>query len=348
MASLDDIVNVRVSLNTTAVSRANYGTLMVLGPFPSSFGADVVRTYKSASQAVEDRLDGEMLKAVQAAFAQDPKPRQVKVGKIAAGTPTDEEMAALLGADVDWYGVVLSVVSDESIEFMSNWAESNKKLFVARIDGTTEGGISLAKSLKEKRRYRTAVIAGVADEHPDAAWVAKCFNYAPGNETWANKQLAGITPLRITATQRNKLLEQNANTIEWFSNDIAVTTPGKLSAGEWIDVIRFRDWLENTIQANLVQLMINTPKIPYTGAGLAMLRANIRASLHEGVDAGGIAPTETSPSGEVIPGYTVTSTPIDQVPSTHKAQRVAYFSFHARLSGAIHVAEVNGSFSYEG
>lgn len=347
MASLDDIVNVRVSLNTTAVSRANYGTVMILGQFPGSFGDDVVRTYNTAAQASADGVTGALLKAVQAVFAQDPKPRQVKIGKTAAIVPTEDELAMLVAKDVDWYGLVLSESNEEAIEFVSNWAESNKRMFIARVDGNTDDGVRIANALKDKQRFRTAVIACTDGDHADAAWMAKCFNYAPGSESWANKRLAGVTPLTITVTQKNKLFAENANAIQWHANNIAVVTPGKMAAGEWIDVIRFRDWLENTIQANLVQFMLNTPKIPYTGAGLAQIRANIRASLYEGVDAGGISPTETTESGDVIPGFTVESTPINMVPATHKAERIAFFKFHARLSGAIHVVEINGSFDYQ-
>jgi hypothetical protein len=126
-----------------------------------------------------------------------------------------------------------------------------------------------------------------------------------------------------------------------------LTNPGKVVAGEWIDVIRFRDWLKDTIQTNLTQMMINRDKVPYTDAGIQLCVNNLRKSLKNGQDVGGIAPNELDDAGETIPGFVVTFPRSSDLSANVKASRVLELGFSARLAGAIHAVEISGALAYE-
>ena len=80
------------------------------------------------------------------------------------------------------------------------------------------------------------------------AWFCKCFNYEPGSETWALKTLNLIEPAILTGTDMQNMKEQNINYYTTYAGK-NVTQGGKTLGGEWIDVIRFRDWLKNDMQA---------------------------------------------------------------------------------------------------
>ena len=58
-------------------------------------------------------------------------------------------------------------------------------------------------------------------------------------------------------------------TLETYPLDLAIFG-GKTGGGEWIDVIRFRDWLQNDMQVRVVNLLIVNPKIPYTDNGIGL------------------------------------------------------------------------------
>jgi hypothetical protein len=126
-----------------------------------------------------------------------------------------------------------------------------------------------------------------------------------------------------------------------------VTQLGQTCAGEWIDVIRFRDWLKNDMQLRVFNLLVLNPKIPYTNAGISLVQNQMLASLKQGQANGGIAEDEFDEDGNVIVGYTVTVPNAANISDTDKASRIlSGCKFTARLAGAIHVANIQGSLVY--
>lgn len=271
----------------------------------------------------------------------------------AASSAVEDDLNAIYDEDNRWYGLVLTERVKQAQLDAAEWAEANEKLF---ITATSEAEVlnasvttDLVSTLKNSRYFRTAVLyhTNANTEYPDAAWIGRVFTIQPGGETWALKGLSSITPSRLTATQRTTIFNKGGNAFEFYQEQIALTNPGKTAAGEWIDVIRFRDWLKDTIQVNMTQMLINRDKLPYTNAGIQVAVANLRASLQEGVEAGGIAADELNTAGETVPGYIVTFPNAVDVPQSIKATRVLYLEFQARIAGAIHMVEISGSLSYE-
>ena len=186
-----------------------------------------------------------------------------------------------------------------------------------------------------------------AYDYPEVAVMSRCFTVTPGGETWALKQLAGVKVDALTETEYTVLKGKNVNTFERFRN-LSLTQNGKVAAGEWIDVIRFRDFLEEEIKVNVVTAMINRNKVPYTDGGIAIIEAAIRQALARGQATGGIAPTEYDENGNENLGYTVTVPLAATISPNQKASRILEdVQFTARLAGAIHVVEIDGSLTYE-
>jgi hypothetical protein len=275
------------------------------------------------------------------------------ISPLAAGTAVADDLDAILGEDAVWYGLVMAERVKQTQLDAAEWTEANDRLFVTATDeadvlvaGTSTDLISV---LGDTNYYRTAVLyhTDAATEYPDAAWAARVFTIQPGAETWALKGLASITASTLTATQRNTVFTKGGNAFEQYQTSVSRTNPGKVAAGEWIDVIRFRDWLKDTIQVNMVQMMINRDKVPYTDAGIQLCVNNLRKSLQEGQNVGGIAPDELDENGETVPGFVITYPRSVDVSSSIKASRVLSLGFTARLAGAIHVVEITGNLAYE-
>lgn len=51
---------------------------------------------------------------------------------------------------------------------------------------------------------------------------------------------------------------------------------GVVSGNEFIDTIRFRDWLQIRMQERLAALLTGTDKIPYTDDGIARIEGQVR------------------------------------------------------------------------
>ena len=89
--------------------------------------------------------------------------------------------------------------------------------------------------------------------------------------------------------------------------------------------------------------------MPYTAAGIQMVKAALKSVLDLGVSRGGIAPEESDGDGGVIPSYTITVPQISSISATVKATRMlSDVSFTARLAGAINNITLKGVLSYEG
>ena len=272
---------------------------------------------------------------------------------LAAASAVADDLDAILDEDNRWYGLVMTERVKQTQLDAAEWTEANDRLFITATDEADALDPSkttdLISTLKNTRYFRTAVLyhTNAATEYPDAAWAGRVFTIKPGGETWALKQLASVTPSPLTSTQKQTVVNKGGNTFEFYQEQIALTNPGKVSAGEWIDVIRFRDWLKDTIQVNMTQMMINRDKVPYTDAGIQLCVNNLRKSLQEGQNVGGIAPDELDASNNTVPGFVITYPRSVELAPSIKASRVLSLGFTARLAGAIHVVEITGALAYE-
>lgn len=270
-----------------------------------------------------------------------------------AGETIAEAMAAITGEDNDFYGIILADREDTDIMALAEWTETHMKLFLTATaaEGAKDASVTtdLLSKLSAKNYYRTSgwYHALAADEYPEAAVMARCFAIEPGGETWANKKLAGVTADNLTETEYNAITKKNGNTFEKFRN-VSITQNGKVAAGEWIDVIRFRDWLQEEIRTNEFYLLINTDKVPYTDAGIAAVESVLRKALEDGQARGGIAPTEYDEDGNKNLGFTIDVPLASSITANQKASRVLKdMKFTARLAGAIHAIKITGSFTYD-
>ena len=267
-------------------------------------------------------------------------------------TPT-EALSAITNEGANFYGVTMTSRAEADILDAADWVETNAKLgmFGSKSAGILSNDVSndIASKMQERQLFRSTVFytSKADDEYPECAIMSHCFTFYPGAETWALKKLPGLSYTKITEGQYITANRKNAMTFEPFRN-FAITQGGKVAAGEWIDVIRFRDWLEEQIKVNVVSTMINADgKIPYTDPGIEIVVAAMREALDLGVRRGGIAPPELDEFNKIVPSYTTEAPKSQVVAFNDKANRVLRdVKFTARLAGAIHTVEIKGSLTY--
>lgn len=354
MANIDRIVNVQIALNTAGISSNGFNTLLIA--YPHGVDCATVLTITDADELLDLGFasDSVVYKAALQAFSQTPHYKQVKVGKMNTDTAIADDMAAICAADNDWYGICYPDRTPAKILEMAEWAEAHTKIFgtsVAEVDAlNADLDTDTGSRLKAKNYYRTFIFyhAEAATEFPEAAIMSRCFTIYPGGETWANKKLSGITYDGLTETEYVVLTKKNYNTFERFADSISITQNGKMAAGEWIDVIRFRDWLCETIKTEEFTMLINRDKLPYTDAGIALVESTLNKVLQLGQQRGGIAPTEYDEDGNKNVGYKISVPKASSISANVKATRELHdVTFVARLAGAIHAVNINGSLTYE-
>jgi len=354
---LDNIVNCNISIESPVEDSASFGTIMLIGDGPLKSGKDLKAVDKYASLAeVADagwQEDEAVYKAARIAFLQEHKPEliyiAVRQGASSAADDAEESLTNLekfsetvkrVIGTACWNGLALVGAEDTDINEVAELIESTEKIFAFSTQ-------EKKNPVLRKDYMRTfGIYSETADENAHVAWLAEGFSYDPGSETWAYKMLKGVTASELTTREMRSLEEENLNYyIPCAGKNI--TRDGKVIGGEWIDVIRFRDWLKNQMQIRIFELFIKNPKIPYLDTGITLVENQMRAALQAGQEAGGIAETEFDENDEPVEGYTITVPRAASLSSTQRASRTLRdCKFTARLAGAIHIVELNGNLVY--
>lgn len=358
--NLDKIVTVSIDIETPLVDSTSFDNLLIIGPVPASetHTAPAIGVYASLSEVTDvgyvatgDGADPVGV-AARIAFSQSPAPTKIYIATLSTAEGADSAATVLENAlgTSGWYVICPVGVEDSVLDEIIEWTEAQEKVCCyTELNAAPSRETIYYRSYgifgKETASQATADVPA-ANKCINVAWAAKCLNYHSGEETWAFKVLSGITPSTLSSSEVATLEAKN---VSYFMTTASrnITYGGKTLAGEWIDVIRFRDWLKNDMQVRVANLFVLNPKIPYTDKGIALVENQMIASLKDGVKYGGVAPDEYDEDGNVISGYT-TSVPLaSSLTSSQKASRkLTDCKFAARLAGAIHAVELKGSLTY--
>lgn len=367
--SLDEIVKCDVEISSPGSSDATFDSILLVVPAPSATGTRVI-TGTTLIRKADELLDygftteSPAYIAASVAFSQSPAPSSLyfrvraskTTGEGAEAVTTHEGIAETLAAanaEVSFYGIHLTSFKDAAdVRAAISWAEANEKIFAF------EYGDINACPVQNFSFYRSfGLFAGQADgysageqpienQYAALAWMAKCFGYDPGTETWNLKELATIVPSRLTSANKNALENININRfLRYAGCNCAIG--GNMLAGEWIDVIRFRDWLKNEMQIRVFNALKTNRKVPFTDAGIGLIEGTMNAVLKDGQDIGGIAPDMYDYDDNVYYGFTVTvPKAADLTEAERKSRKLTGCKYTARLAGAIHVVEIEGYLTF--
>lgn len=381
----DLIATVDIDIATPLADDISFDSILIVGPLPAVAPATapaLIAEYKNLD-AVEEAgwvttgAGADIVgMAANIAFAQKNRPSSIWIAPLQTKTVDSETVKELLIDTVkraidnaSWY--VLCPVGIEATpntdgvsqtvaaqyKEVADYIETQERMFC--YTELTALSSSDAPPTVAGEYYRTFGVYGrETSGQTDAlipqsnlcmnvAFASEWLTYASGSETAAFKPMMGVSPSVLGANEVQHLIDLNLNYVITVGNR-KVTMNGMTLAGEWCDIIRFRDWLKHDMQFRVVNLLLANPKIPYTDSGIALVQNQMLASLKAAQDAGGVAEEEFDENGDSIPGY-VTSVPLSSsIPAATKATRKLYnCKFKARLAGAIHFAELKGSLTYE-
>ena len=247
-------------------------------------------------------------------------------------------LEAVQAVNDTWYGLLCDSHAESDILSLAAAIEGKKKIYVTSTQDVAvkgNGDTDVGSQLKAFGYVRTALLySAFADaDFPEAAWVGGQLPEQPGSNTWAYKTLSGVRVSALNATESANLANKNVSTFEEIGG-VRATTGGKTGSGEFIDVIITVDWIESRIRENVWFRLVNSRKLPFTAAGAAVIEAEIRRVMTEGISVGALADAPA-------PRVTVPNV-LDLDPNLRALRRLDGVTFEARLAGAIHFTTIRG------
>lgn len=288
--------------------------------------------------SVEDNLEGSLTISSTVGYSLEVSSNMTK-----ADQPSTESWVTAINevtaVDNTWYALIIESHLEADVLAVAAQIEGTKKVFGTSsqsADVKTTSTTDTFSKLQDLGYQRTFGLysENANSQYPEAAWIGYQLQEQPGSNTWAYKSLAGVSVSTLSDTESTNILNKSASTYETVGG-LNSTIGAKMFGGEWIDVIIFVDWLEQRMKERLWSRMANSKKIPYTTAGAAIIEAEIRAQLNDGVRVGGLA-TSPAPTVQVPDVLTLSA--------NTRAQRIFEgITFEARLAGAIHFVKIAGT-----
>lgn len=265
-----------------------------------------------------------------------------------ANVGVGEGLTAIGEQDDSWFGLIWTERTKELVLTAAQYIETKKKIF---ITCSSDSGIlnaatttDIAYLLSTSNYEHTAIVYNATPtKFPDAAWMGVCFTFDPGEETWKFKTLSGITADNLTSTQRSAAQGKDCN-LYVNVGGIDMTQEGVMSSGEYIDVIRGVFWVEARMSERIFSKLVNLPKIPFTNDGIAIVEAEVRAVLENGIRVKLLSndPLPDNERNDKSP-YRIIAPKVNEISTNDKATRLLPdVKFVARLAGAIHKITING------
>lgn len=262
-------------------------------------------------------------------------PAKLEVLDDTLDTTTGAELALIDGEDDDWYGLLVCDSFSKATTIQgASWLETKRKLFVAQTPDTIimnpSEDTDVLSALKTSAYARTGAIyhRGIGvNEWLACGWLAGQLTTTPGSATPAFKVVTGCKTDKLTPAQENAILGKNGS---HYTNTggLGITFEGKTGSGDFMDTIRFLDWVYARMRERVLGCLANNPKIPFTDAGVDIMRGEIAAIIQLGMNAGGF---------DRAAGYTITAPLVKDVPVADRANRkLPDINWSARLAGAIH------------
>lgn len=344
--TIDGIVKCDISIESPAVSEESMSGLLLVVP-GSGKSDGTVKYYTKDSELVEDGYaeDSEAYLAAQTAFAQSPAPDGIYVVPVIDEEGATAAVERALFTD-GWYHVLPAGIDHKDYNALAVLIETKEKLLGITLPAGEETPI-LQSKLMRTHVWRLAKNQDTKyDKYLHVAIAAKTSSYNPGSETWAFKQLSLITAGEFNSSEVVAMDAANENYYVCVAKK-NITQGGKVLGDEWIDTIRFRDWLKNKIQLNIYNVKLSNTKVPFTDGGITLIENALKAALKAGQTAGGISEDFYDEDGNKTPGYT-TYAPLASSFSKDqkKSRRLTGLTWSAYLAGAIHVTQLSGRLGY--
>lgn len=282
---------------------------------------------------------------------------------VANGVAAETALSAVTLFDTNygqaWYAVTVLGTVDADVLAISAYIEAATNKHIHGVT-TQEAGVlssvsttDIASQLKTLGYNRTVVQYSSSNLYAVSSLLARILttDYNANNSviTLMYKQEPGIVPETLNTTQINALEAKNCNVFVAYNNNTAIVEQGKVSSGEFVDVITGTDWFVLDAQTELYNILYTTTtKIPQTDAGMNVLVTALDGICAQAVRNGLFAPGVWNAGGFgalnqgdfMAKGYYIFASPMaTQSQADRAARKSTVIQIAGKLAGAIHTVD---------
>jgi len=253
-------------------------------------------------------------------------------------------LAAIIAADSDWYGLVSQARLKADILANSAIIEAQdppKVYGVSTDDADVLSGaggnvLEALYALSYDRTYYQ--YSADTAKYPEAAVFGYALPKSPGSYTLKFKPLVGISTDDLTTAQKNIIKAKNGNFYEEGPGINMISSEGVVVSGEYFDIIVGTDWVQVRMAEDVLLLLVNNEKVPFTDAGTGLVAAEIQNRL---------TIASKAPYNILILESIVVYVPLRaDVPSADRLERLLEnCTFSANYQGALHKVGIQGKLS---
>lgn len=371
------VVNVSLTRNDNFPSRRGFGTQIIITTESVSGKVDATartKLYASMDEVVEDWASStSVYKAALSAFSQNPRPLQIKVGHVV----DDETMIAaelqaqldiLYAYDPDWYFLTITAELRDvaALDGLIEWVQAKNKLaIIDSNDVATEVAATLTSvAARNKGEFdRTAMIYHTdATEYPAASLAAymSTRNYDDASTAYTTKykQLPGVAPVNLPSSKitaitgftpgigQSDAAGHMANTVIDIGGQSFLVEGSVLTQNTFMDVIHAADWIIARTEEEVLAILLNNARVPFTDAGMEMIASAARTVMQQAFRAGIVA-DDLDANGDYSPAVEITVPSVFDVTESQRAARIApAITVRFRYAGAIHYATINYTMTF--
>ncbi|TQK41967.1 uncharacterized protein DUF3383 [Brevibacillus sp. AG162] len=331
-------VSVTITRQTKAASQQGFGTPLMLATSKAAAYKEYAGDSALSGIGADFGTSSREYKLAEKLLGQQNKPEKLAVygTKYDGTTGNPEELKTALNTlmleHADFYYLVCPEQGDDEIKALSDWVNVYEKLYFA---STTNVALP---ALNSDNTF--IMITPKADtEFPAEALVGYIAPLEIGSYTVQFKSLNGVSPANFGTEQEtiiNAIHEKNMATYI-REGGVNIVSAARATSGEFIDIIQSAHYLNARMTENVFRLLTTLPKVPFTNGGIALMAAEMEATLKGGYNNGMIAEEEG------VPLYTVTAPRREEISKADRANRVLPdMRWQATIAGAIHNVKVAG------
>lgn len=256
----------------------------------TALNAVVGKNYTASGSASPVTITGDTPGAWFSIEVVDVTTQKIVMSHADPGVATD--LNAINAEQSDWYALYTLYNSEAYAIAAAGWVEAaDLKIYVCDTNETdaittTAGGGDLIDTIKTNNYSAT-----LGNYHPSpasmlgAALLGRCLPLEPGGVSFALKTLVGVTPVKLTATQRANLISKRGNSYETVGNQINWTFDGTVGSSTvgYLDLKRDVDWVKDDMTKAVIAAIGAPDKFGYTDKDFVKLETAIRGSLERAV-----------------------------------------------------------------
>ena len=358
--TLNDIIDISVTLSPVVSYRKTLNSALFITDSEKITKEDRVKEIDSLDSLVElgfETTSPEYL-AINLYFSQSPSPEKAFLGV----KETDEQFANVISEcrnlNFEWYALIIldSVVNKmevTDIKAVASYIEtaSPESVFCLNFDKNFENYDTIIEQLKSENYKKTIVQRDVSDSNYNKTAISGILGYALGYNkkinksfTLAYKSIVGLESNEITYADLRKILSNNVNIYVKQGYYYSLFRQGTMLNGDRFDEVYYIDMLVNDLRNELMNTLINNPKVPQTDTGINILTSAISQVLDSYVDIEFIQPGIWLGSsilsleyGDTLSqGYLILFDDLSEQPASDRVDRKAPNCFICiKLAGAI-------------